>query len=149
MTDYLRQKVQNSKMSRRCEISQFTLPHRMDEGYRRKHKRINKTDSKFTQPTPRYFRIGFPCIILFLAKGVLYKRRDTLRGRFAYRQQYAVLRFAPPEAASLSSLRRESGSGGVPLPPPPPTLTLLKGRGKSETEKVMSLEVGCCCCFSH
>ncbi|CAM9470392.1 unnamed protein product, partial [Ectocarpus sp. 8 AP-2014] len=72
--------------------------------------------------------------------GVLYKRRDTLRGRFAYRQQYAVLRFAPPEAASLSSLRRESGSGGVPLPPPPPTLTLLKGRGKSETEKVMSLE---------
>ncbi|CAB1110115.1 unnamed protein product [Ectocarpus sp. CCAP 1310/34] len=72
--------------------------------------------------------------------GVLYKRRDTLRGRFAYRQQYAVLRFEPPEAASLSSLRRESGFGGVPLRPPPPTLTLLKGRGKSETGKVMSLE---------
>eukprot|EP00752_Nemacystus_decipiens_P001571 g1532.t1 len=72
--------------------------------------------------------------------GVLYKRRDTLRGRFAYRQKYAVLRFPPSEAASLASRRCAPGAGMPPTSPPPPTLSLLKGRGQTQTEKIVSLE---------
>eukprot|EP00903_Cladosiphon_okamuranus_P016533 g15252.t1 len=73
--------------------------------------------------------------------GVLYKRRDTLRGRFAYRQKYAVLRFPPAEAASLASRRRASGAGMASTSPtPPPTLSLQKGRGQARSEKVVSLE---------
>ncbi|CAM9292423.1 unnamed protein product [Pylaiella littoralis] len=70
-------------------------------------------------------------------KGVLYKRRDTLRGRFAFRQKYAVLRFPPSSAGARA---RGSTSSSSSSPTPPPTLTLLKGRGKHETEKVVSLE---------
>lgn len=67
-----------------------------------------------------------------------------MRGRFAYRPKYAVLKFPPPEAASRRRSSGGAGEGGAEAaaPPPPPTLTLLKSRGKNETQKVMSLEVG-------
>ncbi|CAN0434543.1 unnamed protein product, partial [Laminaria digitata] len=62
--------------------------------------------------------------------GYLYKRRDVLRGRLAYRQRYAIIRYPPPDSTTLASRRRAAAGGMVLPPPPPPTLTLLKGRGQ-------------------
>ncbi|CAM9378516.1 unnamed protein product, partial [Sphacelaria rigidula] len=69
--------------------------------------------------------------------GYLYKRRDTLRGRFAYRRRYAVLRF-PPATTNANENAMVAG-GSVPAPPPP-TLSLLKGLGSGESEKTISLK---------
>ena len=86
-------------------------------------------------------------------KGDVYKRRDNLRGRFAYRKKYAVLRFSPPDAASRRRSSAGGGDGGgaeaaAAAGPPCPTLALMKGQGRSETQKVVSLEVGLSRCYA-
>lgn len=105
-----------------------------------KHRQDNPIANPPPPPSPRVrISVVVRSLPLFdVLQGVLYKRRDTLRGRFAFRQKYAVLRFPPSSAGARA---RGSTSSSSSSPTPPPTLTLLKGRGKHETEKVVSLEV--------
>lgn len=79
------------------------------------------------------------------SQGYIYKRRDTLRGRFAYRRRYAVLRFPQAVASAVA----DPGGTSVYTSPSvttatsvgPPTLALFKSRGHGESEKLISLEV--------
>lgn len=92
------------------------------------------------------------CRSVEIRQGYLYKRRDNLRGRFAYRPRYAALRFPRPHASkTVDGARTLSAApsayvytipgGGPGSGVPPPTLALFKSRGHGESEKLISLEV--------
>lgn len=73
---------------------------------------------------------------LHRTQGYLYKRRERLRGRFAYRRRHAMLLFPCGPATDNTA-----GFDERTTRPQAPTLVLLKGAGLMESEKTITLEV--------